>query len=125
MTTGEIRKILKEGDLSKFVLIDPEELRLFEENERARELFSSDGIENLYKGVCEKAVTDYKEVHKSTMFSQNGKNPKTQYEKDLESFFGTDFFINNSGLHSKEHAIRVIENTMLEERRRKLQSTMV
>jgi ribosomal protein S12 len=128
LTTGEIKKILESGDVKAIAAIPKEELDIFEENQRQRSLYSKEGIKNLYSAICEKAVSDYKVLHKMTLFSNNPDNAmrkKCREEINLENFFGSDFFLNVSGLRSKEHAIETIEKTMIEERKRKLNLAMV
>lgn len=127
LTTGEIRKIVNSGDTEQMAQIPIEDLRIFFENEKQRDLFSMDGVKNLYAGVCERAVDDYKTVHKMTLFRFNKfANVKpSSMEKTLENFFATEFFLNATGLRSKDHAVKVIEQTMIDERKRKLQNNMV
>lgn len=121
-TTGEIRKIIESRDQKLFSLIPKEEIDIFLENEERRQFFYPAGIKNLYAGICEKAVSDYKTAHKLTLF----KGLKTgSIERNIESFFGTELFLRVSGLYNKEHAIKTIEKTMLEERKNKLRSNMV
>ena len=123
LTTGEIREILNSGDIEKVKDIPKEDLDIFFENEQQRNMFSKDGIKNLYSGICEKAVEDYKIAHRMTLFSY--RSEKTSQEETLEKFFGTTLFLNVTGLRSKEHAIKTIEKTMIEERRRRIRLSMV
>ena len=127
LTTGEIRKILNSGDPVKIDEIPKEDLEIFLENEDQRSLFSARGVKELYMGICEKAVADYKDEHRFTLFpfSKYATIRKSKREKDLEDFIGSEFFLSVTGLRSKDHAIHVIEQTMIAERKRKLQRNMV
>ena len=127
LSTGEIRKIVNSGDAEQMAQIPIEYLRIFFENEKQRDLFSMDGVKNLYAGICERAVDDYKTVHKMTLFRFNKfANVKPgSMEKTLENFFATEFFLNVTGLRSKDYAVKVIEQTMIDERKRKIQNNMV
>lgn len=122
-TTAGIRNILKSGDMEKISKISLEDLTLFEENERQRDLYTKDGVKNLYAGICEKAVEDFKQIHKIP----NGDGRpvhKTKEEKDLEKFFESEFFLGITKLRSKENAIKVIEKTMIEEKKRRCMAAM-
>ena len=126
-TTGEIREIVRSEDWEKMIQIPIEDLRTFFENEEQRELISMDGIKNLYAAICEQAVNDYKSAHKITLFKYNSlpNLKKSTIERQLENFFGEDFFLNVTGLSSKEQAVRTIEKTMIEEQKQKAQKAMV
>ena len=67
------------------------------------------------------AVECYKNEHKMVLFpiNLNGYTQKTNEEKALEEFFDSEFFLNNSGLRSKEYTIEQIEKTMIEEEERR------
>jgi hypothetical protein len=132
LTTKEIRDILETKDPMKIATIPVEDLDAFYENEEQRKLYSASGIKNLYVGICEKAVEDYKVEHYTTMFCNKVKRPyhkkngePQNMEKMLEAFFGSEFFLNNSGMRSREQTIAIIENTMREERKEKLKKSMV
>lgn len=125
MTTEQIRnvvrKAIKEKDNEILRSIPKKDLKIFVENERARKNYSPDGVKNLYKGICEYAIENYKSEHKMRLFPLNPNRipQKTNEEKNLEEFFNSDFFLNNTGLRSKEHTIEVIEKTMIEDEERK------
>jgi len=122
-TTGEIREIVRSNDFAKMAQIPIEDLRAFFENEKARENFSMSGMKNLYAAVCEQVVNEYKAIHKMTLRYVGLK--KTSAELQLENFFGTDFFLNVTGLPDKESVIAAIEKTMFAEMKQKAQKSMV
>ena len=124
LTTGEIRKILESGDREKIAQIDKEDLEIFYENEGQRTLYSPEGIKNLYMGICKEAVDEYKKCHFMTLFNDKPR-PKSDHEKEFEEFFGSEFFLTVTGLRNKQQAIEHIENTMREERKKKLMAAMV
>lgn len=124
MTTKEIRNVLKSGDPEKIALLDPEDVEIFRENEAQRELWTLDGIRNLYMGICKDAVNVYKKAHFNYLFSER-QNKKTNMEKELEHFFGEEFFLMVTGMRNREHTIKTIEETMIENRKQKLAKSMV
>lgn len=124
LTTKEIRQIVESGDRDMIKQIDPEDLEMFYENEGQRTLYSPEGIKNLYLGICRDAVHEYKSAHAANLFSDKPCE-KTSREKELEMFFGSDFFKMVSGLRNADQAIEHIENTMIEERKKRLSRTMI
>ena len=118
LTMGMIREILQSGNMDEISKIPKEDLEMFLENDTRREFIDIAGIKNLYAGICEMAVTDYKTSHKSTVLrAMKGDTTKikSRYENEMEHFFGSDFFLNVSGLRSKKHAVEVIEQTIRED----------
>jgi len=124
MTTGKIREILKSGDPEKIAEIDKNDLEIFFENEEQRTLYNAEGMKNLYLGICKDAIDEYKKAHKMTLFGIND-HPKTTEEKEYETFFGSEFFLNVTGMRSQQQTIDMVEKTMIDEKKKKLQMAMI
>ena len=120
LTTGEIRRFIESGDIQEVSRIPRETLETFTENERQRDLWMDDGIRNIYAAMCYRAVEDYKNLAH--------KKKRTDEERHcLDSalkFFDHPLFRRITGTSGKEQAIRQIEETMLEEKKRKLMALM-
>lgn len=116
LTTKQIRDLIREKKFDELKQrATKREIKTFLENEKRRKMYSKEGIKNLYAGICEKAVDDYKRAHKIAMLNRHRVLPKTHEETELEKFFNTEFFLNNSGMRNGEETIKQIEKTMIEE----------
>ena len=120
LTTGMIRRFIEAGDIQEVSRIPKETLEAFAENERQRDLWMDDGIRNIYAAMCYRAVEDYKNLaHK--------KKRTDEEQHCLDSalkFFDHPLFRRITGTSGREQAIRKIEATMLEEKKRKLMALM-
>lgn len=120
MPTGRIRRFIEAGDIQEVSCITGEVLECFVENERQRDLWMDDGIRNIYAAMCYRAVEDYKNIaHKKKLRTDE----KLLLETALD-FFDHPLFRRITGTSGKEQAIRQIEATMLEEKKRKLMALM-
>lgn len=120
LTTGEIRRFIEAGDIQEVSRIPRETLETFAENERQRDLWMDDGIRNIYAAMCYRAVEDYKNLaHKKKLRTDE----KLMLNTALD-FFDHPLFRRITGTSGKEQAIRQIEATMLEEKKRKLMDLM-
>ena len=108
--------------------IDPEDMKIFKENEEAREFYSKEGIKNLYAAICCQAVHDYKHARKCIANPRLTRKEKEPIQLDidkLESFFGSDFFKHNTGIYEKEKTIALIEENMKRDAARRQKEAMI
>ena len=112
LPNNAIKHLIYLGMIDK---VPKEDLEMMEENYNFRKHLSPDGISNLYKMICLQAVEDYKETRKEMGFRYMSKAVRENIEKrqkELEHFFGTEFFLHNSGCPSAEYVIKNIERQL-------------
>ena len=102
--------------------LSPEELSIMEENLQAREMFTQQGIKNLYMVICNAAVHDYKHARRRLPVCRDREEKEKLKSEinEIEQFFGDDFFQNVTGMRSKKKTIDAITNVMRKEARRKI-----
>ena len=121
LPTNAIKYLIYHGMIEK---VPKEDLQLMQENLKAREHFSPEGINELYKSICFQAVEDYKAVRVAMTYRNMSRTVRENIEKRkkaIEEFFESDFFLHNAGVPSKDYVIKAIERQM----KRKAQLSLV
>ena len=95
MSNKQIRVYIEAGEEG---LLDPEDLRMFRENERAREdYFDYRGLRDLYSSICIRAVEDYNTAMDG--FPVDRRDSETVL-RETGSFFDSEFFRKVSGIRN-------------------------